>query len=91
MMEVLFAPTGIAEGLHDLRLDWEGAGYITFPMPLLVAAIALYIRRQAMLRVDAHTSEPTLPSPAGQLSFPEPAPVPLRPHTAAYVRHLRSR
>jgi hypothetical protein len=56
MMVVLFAPTGIAEGLHDLRWDWEGAGYITFPMPLLVAAIALYIRRQAMLPVDAQQS-----------------------------------
>ncbi len=46
MMMVLVAPTGISEGFHDRSWEWEGAGYICFPVPLLLAAIALYIRRQ---------------------------------------------
>jgi hypothetical protein len=46
MMMVLFTPTGISEGMRDRRWDWEGAGYICFPVPLLAAVVALNVRKQ---------------------------------------------
>ena len=39
LMVTLFAPVGIGEYLDSRHLDWEGANYIVFPAPLLLAVI----------------------------------------------------
>ena len=42
VMSVLFIPEGIKEfAPNHFNLAWEGGQYMTFPLPLLVAAIAL--------------------------------------------------
>ncbi|WP_074654750.1 hypothetical protein [Terriglobus roseus] len=49
LMITLFAPVGIGEYLESRQLDWEGANYIVFPVPLLLT----YILFHTLQRRDA--------------------------------------
>jgi hypothetical protein len=46
LMITLFSPVGIGEYLESRRLDWEGANYIVFPVPLLLAYILFHTWRR---------------------------------------------
>jgi hypothetical protein len=56
-MITLFSPVGIGEYLEGRRLDWEGANYIVFPAPLLLASLLFYAwlrrEREALTEVEA--------------------------------------
>lgn len=47
LMTLLFAPAGIKELVNSgFNWAWEGDNYISFPLPLLIAAIALRARKE---------------------------------------------
>jgi hypothetical protein len=61
-MSLLFTPEGVGEYFTVHRWDWEGANYISFPIPLLLAALVLmsaksYDARRKSAETISHPGE----------------------------------